>query len=73
MMQEDVDTIKEAGYSEAQILEIDQGVSEIDNNLAATFGMLGEMLDLTIPLTQSLILPDPPLETQIFLNYHNRY
>ena len=62
-----------ADVLKAQILEIDQGVIEIENDLIAAFGMLGEMLDLDIPSTVELMLPDPFLETLIFMNFRPEY
>ncbi len=62
-----------ADVLKAQTLEIDQGVTEIETDLIATFGMLGEMLDLTIPSTVDLLLPDPLLETRVFMNFRPGY
>ncbi len=57
----------------AQILEIDQSVTGIDSDLAATFGMLGELMDMTFPGEVILILPDPQIEAQTFINLRPEY
>ncbi len=57
----------------AQILEIDQSVTGIDSDLAATFGMLGELMDMTFPGEVILILPDPQIEAHTFINLRPKY
>lgn len=57
----------------AQILQIDQHVSEIDSDLEAHYKMLGEMLDLEIPATTALRLPAPDLTTDSWVNRRPEY
>jgi outer membrane protein TolC len=57
----------------AQILEIDQGVTEADNDLAATFGMLSELMDMVLNENVVLKLPDPPIEAETYINLRPEY
>ncbi len=67
VLQSNADVLK------AQTLEIDQGVTEIDSDLTATFGMLGELLEMAVPLSTTLILPDPLIDAQVFINLRPEY
>lgn len=57
----------------AQIFQIDQSIIEIDAETRGIFRMLGEMLDMEIPVTTVLILPDPVIHTEPFVNQRPDY
>lgn len=57
----------------AQVLQIDQRITEIDADVIAHYKMLGELLELKIPVTTPLILPDPEIETTVFKNHRPEY
>ncbi|MCF8366287.1 MAG: TolC family protein [Bacteroidales bacterium] len=57
----------------AQILLIDQNVAEIDTDREAHFRMLGELLELVIPPSAILLMPDPPVNTDFYLNLRPEY
>ncbi len=67
MLQSDADAMQ------AQILEIDQKVAEIDSDLAAHYRMLGQMLEMDIPESTELLMPDPEVQTQSFVNLRPEY
>lgn len=62
-----------ADVLQAQILEIDQGLASIDADQKAALDMLGELLDLVIPASTTLILPDPSVETRTYENMRPEY
>jgi outer membrane protein TolC len=62
-----------ADVLEAQILQIDQSIIEIDAETHGTLKMLGEMLDFEIPVTTVLILPEPEIEINTFVNQRPEY
>nr|NQU90195.1 TolC family protein [Bacteroidota bacterium] len=62
-----------ADVLKVQILAIDQGVTEIDANMTGAFKMLGELMELQIPVTAILILPDPSVETDTYINLRPEY
>lgn len=57
----------------AQILLIDQNVSEIDTDLEAHFKMLGELLEMIIPPSTPLEMPNPPVFTDSYTNLRPEY
>jgi outer membrane protein TolC len=62
-----------ADVLKAQILEIDQGITGLDSDLKATFGMLGELMDMPLSTDVELYLPNPAIETQTFVNLRPEY
>ncbi|MBE0638341.1 MAG: TolC family protein [Bacteroidales bacterium] len=62
-----------ADVLEAQILQIDQSIIEIDAETRGTFRMLGELLDLELPSTTFLVLPEPEIITRAFVNQRPEY
>jgi len=58
---------------QAQILQIDQSIIEIDAETGATYKMLGQMLEMEIPVSTVLLLPDPAVEVQSFINQRPEY
>ena len=58
---------------QAQILQIDQSIIEIDAETGATYKMLGQMLEMDIPVSTVLLLPDPAIEVQSFINQRPEY
>lgn len=67
MLQSDADALQ------AQILEIDKKVAEINSDLAAHYRMLGQMLEMEIPKSTALLMPDPEVHTQSFVNLRPEY
>ena len=57
----------------AQVLLINQHIAEIDTDVKAHYKMLGELLDMEIPVTTPLILPNPEIETTTFKNHRPEY
>lgn len=62
-----------ADVLEAQILQIDQSIIEIEAETRGAFKMLGEMLDREIPVNTILMLPDPVITTSTFINQRPEY
>jgi outer membrane protein TolC len=62
-----------ADVLKAQVLQIDQRIIEIDTDVDAHYKMLGELLNMDIPVTTSLVLPDPELETSQYKNHRPEY
>lgn len=58
---------------EAQILQINQSIIEIDAEIGSTYKMLGEMLEMEIPVSTYLLLPNPAIEAQAFINQRPEY
>jgi outer membrane protein TolC len=58
---------------EAQILQIDQSIIELDAETGATYKMLGEMLGIEIPVSTFLLLPNPVIETTTYINQRPEY
>ena len=58
---------------QAQILQIDQNIIEIDAEIRATYKMLGEMIGIEIPASTFLLLPDPAIETTTYINQRPEY
>lgn len=62
-----------ADVLQAQILQLDQNIAEIDADLRANYSMLGELLQIPLDENTALLLPDPPIYTLSFQNQRPEY
>jgi outer membrane protein TolC len=62
-----------ADVLQAQILQLDQNIAEMDADLRANYSMLGELLQLPLSQNTVLLLPDPPVYTLSFQNQRPEY
>lgn len=62
-----------ADVLQAQILQLDQNITEMDADLAANYNMLGELLQIPLNHNTVLLLPDPSVYTLSFQNQRPEY
>ena len=62
-----------ADVLKAEILQIDQNLVEIRTEIEAAYKMLGELINMEIPVSTKLILPQPVIETDRFDNQRPEY
>jgi outer membrane protein TolC len=62
-----------ADVLQAQILQINQNIIEIDAESRAAYKMLGEMTGIEIPESTVLLLPNPAIETNDYINQRPEY
>lgn len=62
-----------ADVLQAQILQLDQNIAEIDADLRANYSMLGELLQIPLDENTALLLPEPPIYTLSFQNQRPEY
>ncbi len=67
LLQSDADVLQ------AQILEIDQGITQINSELSGTYAMLSELLQIQVDETAVLPLPDPVIDFSNFINLRPEY
>ncbi len=58
---------------QAQVLQIDQNLAELNSNINALFEMLGQLLEMQIPPSTPLVLPHPEIRTNDFVNRRPEY
>jgi len=62
-----------ADVLQAQILEIDQGISQIDSDLSGIYSMMSELLLLQVNESTLLPLPDPVIDFSTYVNLRPEY